>query len=184
MAKPKSRAKSAPAKAAKLTQNQENFAQDIFLGFTGADAYRRNYDVQPDTKFSTIYSQASRLLSTPKIAARVQWLRDLAAAENTIQRGVMLAEMGANRALALGAGKLSVAATSSLARARVAGLLDKAPPPPPPAAPEDAPDMVNAELSQEERTLNEIGRRVYFTLELGKRRGKTKVKVGVEENSA
>lgn len=183
MGNPKKRASSATSKPRKLTPQRENFARHVVMGYTAAGAYRRAFVVDDDTKPSTVWNNAYMLMANKEVKARIAELTAQANEKAMISRNSMLEEMGFNRSISLDHGKFSVAASSSLARARVARLLEKEPAAPPPA-PESAAGIVNAELSQEERTLNEIGRRVYFTLELGKRRGKTKVKVAVEENNA
>lgn len=53
-----------------LTVKQEAFAQALADGETNADAYRKAYDASR-TKNSVIYSEASRIASDPRIAARV-----------------------------------------------------------------------------------------------------------------
>ena len=53
-----------------LTVKQEAFAQALANGETNADAYRKAYDASR-TKNSVIYSEASRIASDPRIAARV-----------------------------------------------------------------------------------------------------------------
>lgn len=61
-----------------LTQKQEKFCQNIILGESQADAYRNSYDAQRMSS-NAIYREASLLISTPKIAQRIEELRkDLA----------------------------------------------------------------------------------------------------------
>ena len=62
-----------------LTQKQEAFALAYVETGNAAEAYRRAYDVKAATLHSTIYSAASRLMSDPKIYARVLELQDQAA---------------------------------------------------------------------------------------------------------
>lgn len=58
-----------------LTAKQEQFVQNIIEGMSQADAYRSAY---PNQKMSdkTIWESASKLMSNPKVNARLQELRD------------------------------------------------------------------------------------------------------------
>lgn len=64
---------------APMTQKQEAFALAYVETGNAAEAYRRAYDVKAATLHSTIYSAASRLMSDPKIYARVLELQEQAA---------------------------------------------------------------------------------------------------------
>ena len=55
-----------------LTPKQEGFCQDIVYGMSAADAYRKNYNVNPKTLNDSIYSNASRLKNNPKIKIRIE----------------------------------------------------------------------------------------------------------------
>ena len=57
-----------------LTAKQESFALAIVNGTTQIDAYKIAYDTE-NYKESTIHSEASRLVSNPKIVARIAELR-------------------------------------------------------------------------------------------------------------
>lgn len=61
-----------------LTANQEKFVQGIIEGLSQAEAYRNAYPKQKNTD-KTVWENASRLMSNPKVKARVQELRDLMA---------------------------------------------------------------------------------------------------------
>lgn len=56
-----------------LTEKQEMFAQGVAKGLTLADAYRSSYDASRMSDGS-IYSEASRLMDNPAIAARAKGL--------------------------------------------------------------------------------------------------------------
>ena len=58
-----------------LTANQENFVQNIIQGMSQADAYRSAYPNQRMTD-KTIWESASKLMSNPKVSARLKELRD------------------------------------------------------------------------------------------------------------
>ncbi len=56
-----------------LTQQQENFARYYVTTGKGASAYRLAYDAKNSTP-NTIWSEASRLLANPMVAARIKEL--------------------------------------------------------------------------------------------------------------
>ena len=58
-----------------LTEKQERFAQCIFEGMNQADAYRSSYNAE-NMSDNAIYREASLLMARPKIAQRIQELRD------------------------------------------------------------------------------------------------------------
>ncbi len=59
-----------------LTPQQENFAKNIALEeMNYADAYRSAYNTE-NMQDSTIYTEASLLKDNPKVAKRIQELRD------------------------------------------------------------------------------------------------------------
>lgn len=55
-----------------LTPKQEGFCQDIASGMSTADAYRKNYNVNPNTLNNSIYANASRLKNNPKVKIRIE----------------------------------------------------------------------------------------------------------------
>ena len=60
-----------------LTDNQENFVKGIVEGKTATEAYCQAYPKQAKgSALKTIQENASRLLSKPKIKARLKELRD------------------------------------------------------------------------------------------------------------
>lgn len=64
-----------------LTPKQEKFVQGIIEGLSQADAYRAAYSCKRMTD-KTVYETASKLMADPKIAARVQELRDKIASKS------------------------------------------------------------------------------------------------------
>jgi phage terminase small subunit len=62
------------AKASNLTAKQESFAKAVALGEPQTDAYRQAYDAD-GMGAPTIWAEASRLTSHPKVAARIEQLR-------------------------------------------------------------------------------------------------------------
>jgi hypothetical protein len=78
--------------ATKLTAKQETLCQLIALqGHDQSEAYRQAYDVSLDTLPATVWSEASRLVANPKVAARIEELREayqertMVSAEEVIQ---------------------------------------------------------------------------------------------------
>lgn len=77
-----------------LTPQQEKFAQAVVRLTNQSAAYRFAYNVGGDTKFTTISENASRLCADPEVGARIQELRDLAAAAVTLPTAAQrIAEM-------------------------------------------------------------------------------------------
>ena len=58
----------------KLTPKQLHFARCIAGGMTQSDGYREAYAVRPLTTQESIHSSASRLMSNPTVASRVNHL--------------------------------------------------------------------------------------------------------------
>jgi hypothetical protein len=65
----------------KLTAKQEAFAQAVAGGMSQAEAYRTNYDVDPNCKPETIWVNASQLMSDTNVSQRVALLKDEIAAK-------------------------------------------------------------------------------------------------------
>ena len=63
-----------------LTKKQEEFAKAIVDGMNQADAYRYAYDAE-NMSDNAIYREASLLVDNPKVAQRIQELRDKIANE-------------------------------------------------------------------------------------------------------
>lgn len=154
------------AKPRKLTPQQENFARHIVRGYSQAEAYRRSYSVGPRTKPTTVWVESCKLAADPKVSQRITELTAQAAARAGVTRETMLAEMGFNRERAVDAGDNAAANTASRDRARVAGLLsDKLEL----TGKDGAAIAVKEEVSLEDRSINEIARRIAFTLQKGRR---------------
>ena len=60
------------AKEQPLTSKQLEFAQLIADGFTKAEAFRKAYDVSPDTKEKSIHEMASKTFNNVKVISRVK----------------------------------------------------------------------------------------------------------------
>jgi hypothetical protein len=60
----------------KLTPQMEKFCQGVADGLSQADAYRQAYPKSKDWKPETLHPQASKMMADPKIATRVQELKE------------------------------------------------------------------------------------------------------------
>tara|TARA_R100000329_G_scaffold148206_1_gene136766 strand:- start:42 stop:569 length:528 start_codon:yes stop_codon:yes gene_type:complete len=60
------------AKDQPLTSKQLEFAQLVADGFTKADAFRKAYDVSPDTKEKSIHEMASKTFNNVKVISRIK----------------------------------------------------------------------------------------------------------------
>ena len=84
-----------------LTTKQEAFALAFWETGNAAEAYRRAYDVAPDARDGWLYVEACQLLDNPKVALRLQGLRDQAERLSIFNRDKALAEYEEARQLAL-----------------------------------------------------------------------------------
>ncbi|RWI22866.1 MAG: terminase small subunit [Mesorhizobium sp.] len=111
-----------------LTAKQEAFAVAwVELG-NGSEAYRRTHDVGADTKPETIWSEASRLLASPKVAARIKELQEEARDLMMISVGTLTDKLEQARLHAMKDEKgASAAVSATMGMAKLHGLLvDKA----------------------------------------------------------
>jgi len=70
----------------KLTPKQRKFAEEYVNTGNASEAYRRAYDVGPDTKLETIATKASHLLAEYNISTRVSELQKKEADDFQITR--------------------------------------------------------------------------------------------------
>ena len=157
-----------PKSRRKLTPQREAFCRHIVRGYSAAEAYRRSYTIGDNTKPHTIHTEAYKLRENPDVAHRIAELTAQAAARAVVSRETMLAEMAINRSHAIDHGNISAANTASRDRARVAGLLSAETDPG--SAADEAAEAVAGAISEVAATYFDLGRRVYFAMELGKRR--------------
>ena len=163
-------------KPKKLTPQQESFARWVVRGFSYSAAYRRSYTVGEKTLDTTVWQEASRVARNPHVSARIEALQAEAAKRAGVTKESMLAEMAFNRELALDAGNINAAIASSRDRARVGLLItDKLELT---TGKDGAALAVQTEVALEDRSLNEIARRIAFTLQKGMREKKTKAANG------
>ena len=107
-----------------LTAKQEAFALAYVETGNGSEAYRRSHDVGADTKPETVWSEASRLLASPKVAARVKELQQEARDLAMVSIGTLTGELELARVKAMGNEKGASAAVSAImGKAKLHGLL-------------------------------------------------------------
>ncbi len=58
-----------------LTHKQDLYAENVANGMSGADSYRHSYDARRISN-NAIYVEASRLIANPKVALRIEQLRE------------------------------------------------------------------------------------------------------------
>lgn len=156
----------AKSKVTGLTAQQEKFAREYVRLGSGAAAYRLAYNVRPGTKPESVWQAASRLLDDPKVRSRVDALLAKAAEKATVTRASMLFEMEQNRELAISLDNPSAAQSASRDRAKVAGLLKETVEH---TGKDGAAIEVREELAIEDRSRNDIARRIAFLLRKGAR---------------
>ena len=109
---------------AALTPKQEAFARAYVETGNASEAYRRAYDVAPDCKPETIWSNACQLLSDTKVSQRVMELQSAARERLMVTVESLTRELDEARALALADPKGAAAAVSAtMGKAKLHGLL-------------------------------------------------------------
>ena len=78
-----------------LTPKQEAFAQAYVECGNASEAYRRSYDVKPGTRPGTVYVEACKLASDPKISRRLHQLTEAAAERAIVSKAHVLRELAA-----------------------------------------------------------------------------------------
>ena len=147
-----------------LTPAQEHFAREVVRIGSYARAYRKAYKVGERTKPETVHRNAATLAADTKISARIEELKAKAADKAVISRASMLEEMDVNRRLALELDMPAAAASASRDRAKVAGLMvDRTEH----TGKDGAAILVESEVSLEEKSSNDLARRVAFLLAQG-----------------
>lgn len=110
------------ATAAKaLTPKQEAFCLEYIKTGNATEAYRRSYDVKPDTKEATINRSAKSLIDNPKIAARIAALGGKAEKQAILTREKHLENLQKMRNMALKDKKYEAAIKAEIACGKVMG---------------------------------------------------------------
>jgi len=105
-----------------LTEKQEAFALAFLETGNAAEAYRRAYDVAADAKDSWLYVEACQLLDNPKIALRLQELRDQAERLSIFTLAAAMEEFEEARKLALKEGQAAAAVSATSGKVKLFGL--------------------------------------------------------------
>lgn len=152
------------AKAYVLSPAREHFAREVVRIGSYSHAYRIAYRVRPDTKPESVHRAASALANDVKIASRIEELRAKAAERAVVTRASMLQEMEENRSFAMMLDNASAAHSASRDRAKVAGLMvDKHEH----TGKDGAALQVQTETTIEERSANDLARKIAFALAQG-----------------
>ena len=107
-----------------LTPKQEAFALAYVETGNASEAYRRSYDVSPETKPESIWVNASKLLADAKVAQRVKQLQEEARALSLVSVGTLTQELEDARSKAMAEAKGASAAVSAvMGKAKLHGLL-------------------------------------------------------------
>jgi phage terminase small subunit len=109
-----------------MTPKQEAFAQAYVETGNASEAYRRAYDAE-DMKPESIHVTASKLLSNPKVALRVDALQAKHAKRHDITIDSITRELDEDRKGAREANQYSAAISAVMGKAKLHGLIvDKA----------------------------------------------------------
>lgn len=147
-----------------LTPAQEHFAREVVRLGSYSLAYRRAYRVRESTKPETVWRNASGLAHETKVAARIAQLKEKAAEKAIVTRTSMLVEMEVNREFAFAMDNPAAVNSASRDRAKVAGLMvDKHEH----TGKDGAAIQVQEEVTLEDRSANDLARRVAFLLAQG-----------------
>lgn len=111
-----------------LTAKQEKFCQASLTAKTQAAAYRRAFDAA-NMSAAAVDTEACLLLKNPKIAQRLETLRERMQAANDCTLATIVSEIDALQRSALREGQFTPALNAILQKAKFLGI--QAPPPPP-----------------------------------------------------
>lgn len=105
-----------------LTPKQEAFALAYFETGSAAEAYRRAYDVSDNARDQWLYVEASQLIDHPKIALRLQELREQAEKVSIFTRQQAMKELEEARELAIKTENPSAAVSAVNSKSKLWGL--------------------------------------------------------------
>ena len=106
---------------AKLTPKQENFCLAYLETGNASEAYRRAYDAS-GTSEQVVWKEASKLLDNPKVAVRLDELREPIMKRHAITVDDLLAELEEARRLALETDAPAPAVSATMGKAKLLGL--------------------------------------------------------------
>lgn len=110
------------ANTTELTPKQEAFCLAYMETGNASEAYRRAYDVKPNTKEATINRTAKELIDNPKITARIKEMRAPAIKRAQITLEDHLNDLKRLRDLAEASEKYGPAINAEVARGKASGL--------------------------------------------------------------
>lgn len=109
-----------------LTVKRERFAQQYVRTGNAFEAYKKSFTYAPTTKSATLRREATRLLADPKVAARIEELREKLRKRHELRLDDLMAELDENRDLALKEKQSSAATQATMGKAKLGGfLIDK-----------------------------------------------------------
>lgn len=106
-----------------LTPKQEAFAQAYLETGNASEAYRRAYDVSPESKPNTVEKRACELLKNGKVSGRVAELQERARKRHDINVDTITEMLKEDRELARTNGQTGAAVTAVMGMAKLHGLL-------------------------------------------------------------
>lgn len=106
-----------------LTPKQEAFAQAYLETGNASEAYRRAYDVSPESKPNTVEKRACELLKNGKVAGRLAVLQERARKRHDITIDTITEMLKADRELARENNQSSAAVNAVMGMAKLHGLL-------------------------------------------------------------
>lgn len=105
----------------KLTPKQENFCLAYLETGNASEAYRRAYDAESMSE-QVVWKEASKLLDNPKVAVRLDELREPILKRHAITVDDLLAELEEARRLALETEAPAPAVSATMGKAKLLGL--------------------------------------------------------------
>lgn len=106
----------------RLTPKQEAFALAFFETGNAAEAYRRSYDVSENARDEWIYVEACQLLDHPKVALRLQEIRDHAERHAIYTRQKAMEELEEARLVGRDNAQAAAMVSATTAKIKLLGL--------------------------------------------------------------
>jgi len=106
-----------------LTPKQEAFARAVVETGNQSEAYRRSYNVDPNCRPETIWTEACLLMATPKVSQRVFQLQQEAKERTLVTVESITKELEQVREAAFNVGEFAPANTAIMGKAKIHGLL-------------------------------------------------------------
>ena len=105
-----------------LTAKQEAAVQEYLLCGNRSEAYRRAYDASPDCKPETIWVEACKLFTHPKVSQRVMELQEEARERNMVSIESITQEYEEARQKAMNDGQAAAMVSATTGKAKLHGL--------------------------------------------------------------